>query len=588
MASPSVTARTETAPAAGTSLTLNFAQVTGERVVIFLALSDTAQALSTVGDGFTNLTNTNATFHILTKVLDGSEGGNVVVTVGASTKAASLAYNISGHDADTAPEFSTVATGTSTGPDPGSLTPTGGGKDYLWLAAFRQNGEEADDDTWCNSAPTNYTNLIQKTTGIGGVASTNGSVASAERALTAATEDPGVFNTDQSLAWRAYTVAVYPMPSEPTVRTAREHFFLMLGPAGLRKFVRSLGGTVEAGLISRTASWSLPFDTNRGVSPPASLPLDWTRGGLVASAELPLESSRGVLFTADLPLTSVRGVAATSALPLDVIGFRTISWALPLDVNRGVEVIFGTVPLEINRGVLFSGSLPLTWMRGVAAAAALPLDIIGFRTVTFDLPFESMRTASMAAGLPIDATRGVLFSAGAPLESMRGVLFSAGLPLEAIGFRTTNWSLPLEWMELTLASAQLPLEWLRGGLLATPQLPLEWGRGVLFGASSPLETMRGIAAPSSLPAEWTALRSVPFVLPAEWMRGGILASAQLPLEWLRGGLVAIFVLPWESEQGTLAGVIFTRPFDPLRPTGPARASARSAGFDPPRPIRQIS
>src|SRR3990167_4058291 len=109
MASPTVSARTETQLANGTSLTIDFAQTTGELVVIFLGVNDTARVLSTVGDGFTDLTAANATFHILSKVLDGSEGGNVVVTVAAATKGAALAYNIAGHAAAIAPQLSTVA-----------------------------------------------------------------------------------------------------------------------------------------------------------------------------------------------------------------------------------------------------------------------------------------------------------------------------------------------------------------------------------------------------------------------------------------------------------------------------------------------
>ena len=111
--------------ASSTSHTITFTQTTGDRVVIFLAFDDTARTLSTVGDSFVNLTNASATFHILTKVLDGSEGGNMVVTIAVASKSAWVAYNIDSgtHDSATAPVFSTVATGTSTAPNSGSLTP---------------------------------------------------------------------------------------------------------------------------------------------------------------------------------------------------------------------------------------------------------------------------------------------------------------------------------------------------------------------------------------------------------------------------------------------------------------------------------
>jgi len=203
-----VAQRTEYAlTTAGTTSTPTFTQTTGDLVVIFLSLA--VAGTITPGDGFTNLTNINANFHIIYKVLDGSEGGNVAITT-PSSKSCAIAYNIQG--ALGAPQHSTVATGTSTGPDPSTVTPSGGSMSYLWLAAFYMAGEEADDDTWCNSAPGTpvFTNLTQKTTGTGGLPATNSCIASAEYSSTASSMDPTAFNTDQSLAWRAYTVAISP------------------------------------------------------------------------------------------------------------------------------------------------------------------------------------------------------------------------------------------------------------------------------------------------------------------------------------------------------------------------------------------
>ena len=212
MASPTVRGTpAEGAGASATTHTITFAQNTGDRVVIFLANDATARTWS-LGDSFTNLTNTSATFHIFTKVLDGSEGGNMVATAGVATKSAWIAYNITAgyHLAATAPVFSTVATGTSTAPNAGSLTPAGGSADYLWLTAFGQAGEEADDDTWVSGTPTSFSGLLQKATGTSGAVTVNCSVASAQYAHTNSVLDAAAFTTAQSLAWRAYTVAIYP------------------------------------------------------------------------------------------------------------------------------------------------------------------------------------------------------------------------------------------------------------------------------------------------------------------------------------------------------------------------------------------
>lgn len=211
MAFPSVVARTEYAlTTADTVMTPTFTQTTGDLVVIFLA-RNSAQTLGDIGDGFRSLVPATAhRIHVIYKVLDGTEGGNVSVSYLTSSKGCAIAYNIQGHDAVYAPAISGISTGTSTTPNPATATPLAGSVDYLWLAGFAQAGEEADDDTWCTAAPSSFTNLVQKTTGIAGTASTNASLACAERQLNASSLDPGTFTTVQSLSWSAYTVAIYP------------------------------------------------------------------------------------------------------------------------------------------------------------------------------------------------------------------------------------------------------------------------------------------------------------------------------------------------------------------------------------------
>lgn len=195
-----------------------FTQTTGDLVIIWLSIA-TAQT-TTIDDSFTELENSggnNDNLHIYWKILDGSEGGNAQVTLGTNAKAAAISYNIQGFDSGNAPSPSAVALNAgSTAPDASSETPSGGAKDYLWITGFSQDGgEEADDDTWCTAAPTDYGTLLQKTSGVTGAASSNCMVATAQRNLNAASEDAGAFTTTQSLAWEAMTVAVYPAASTP-------------------------------------------------------------------------------------------------------------------------------------------------------------------------------------------------------------------------------------------------------------------------------------------------------------------------------------------------------------------------------------
>lgn len=208
MASPTVANRTESSlTTAATTFTINFTQTTGDLVMVLAALA-AGEASPSWSDSFSTFTTGFSTYLGAYKVLDGSEGGNVVLTM-ASQKACAVAYNIQGSDGN-APERGTTATGTSVNPDPGNCAPAGGTKDYLFIASFRQAGEEADDDTWCTGFPTNYSNLLQTTSGTGGAASTNCQMASCERALTASSDDAGAFTTVQSLSWNAMTHAIYP------------------------------------------------------------------------------------------------------------------------------------------------------------------------------------------------------------------------------------------------------------------------------------------------------------------------------------------------------------------------------------------
>lgn len=145
---------------------------------------------------------------------DGTEGATIIVTTSRSGDSAHHAYRISGAEnpAVQPPQASAGATGNSNSPDPDSLTPTGGAKDYLWLAI---SGHDDGNDGYILPAPTtNYTNLLaNESSGAAGV-----SAGSARRELNAASQDPGAFTLDDTNThyWVAATIAVYPAPPPPT------------------------------------------------------------------------------------------------------------------------------------------------------------------------------------------------------------------------------------------------------------------------------------------------------------------------------------------------------------------------------------
>jgi hypothetical protein len=155
--------------------------------------------------------------YVATRVCDGSEGATTTFTLSSATRGAWIVYEISGAEnpATILPQVGTTATGSSTSPNPPSVSVTGGSKDILAIACFGRAGEEADDDTWTTAAPTNFTNLRQIACGIGG-SNLAGMVATAEFQTTASSIDPAVF-TCATGAWRAQTIVVHPSSAPPFV-----------------------------------------------------------------------------------------------------------------------------------------------------------------------------------------------------------------------------------------------------------------------------------------------------------------------------------------------------------------------------------
>lgn len=132
---------------------------------------------------------------IYRKVASGSEGSTVSITTSLSEISNHYTFRLSGAGAT---EVGTVATGSSTAPDPTSLTPVGGALDYLWIAAQVNNGGST------TGYPTNYTN------GAAVEAGGESYVAVARRELNASSENPGAFTLSVSQNWRAITLAVPP------------------------------------------------------------------------------------------------------------------------------------------------------------------------------------------------------------------------------------------------------------------------------------------------------------------------------------------------------------------------------------------
>jgi hypothetical protein len=214
---------TETANATeATSNVISHATGAATDLHILVVCKGKAVTINAHGD-WTELLDENSVGGLYIAYHYGTLGASTTFTASAVTRTASIAYLISGaaDPAVRAPQIGTTATGSSTTPNPPTTTPTGGAKDYLWIACTTRDGEEADDDTWATASPTSFlpNPPLQKACGIAGT-NLGGIVAAASFGSNTASMDPATF-TIATGAWRAQTIAVHPSALPPRAVMAR-------------------------------------------------------------------------------------------------------------------------------------------------------------------------------------------------------------------------------------------------------------------------------------------------------------------------------------------------------------------------------
>lgn len=141
---------------------------------------------------------------ILARVADDSEGDAVTVDFSASGSAAWVAYRVTG----SALLGSIIEAAVDSQVDsPPNLTPSWGAANNLWIAVDSIRGYLND----FLAAPADYEGLTSAVSAESGAAASQSRIATAHRALSAATEDPGAFGRDGSFtATRVATIAVRP------------------------------------------------------------------------------------------------------------------------------------------------------------------------------------------------------------------------------------------------------------------------------------------------------------------------------------------------------------------------------------------
>jgi hypothetical protein len=224
------TSEEEAADVTTHTVTLPASLVSGNLIVIAVAMDGNpgtvtpptgfGNVITSVGDGV------NAAFlAVWSKISNGSEGASITFASSAGQRSAHKSWQISGHDAAQAPEGTAIgsAGSASASPDPPNETPTGGAKDYLWLAVA---SKDTGDSTF-SAFPTNYTNTGEVSQG--GFAAAGCCIGWGRRELNAASENPSAFTIGESEEWVAGTVAIHPgAAAEPptTALQARKVYVL--------------------------------------------------------------------------------------------------------------------------------------------------------------------------------------------------------------------------------------------------------------------------------------------------------------------------------------------------------------------------
>lgn len=219
-----VTTRTSQTAVAATGHTVTLpdgSNVSGVRVVVLFGAPTSAITWPAGWTGFFDGSTSDTRLGVAYRDIDGTEGfdgvdDTITVQTGESVLANAHAYLISaGHDAATAPEAATAATGIGANADAPSLNPAGWDvEEALWIAVagYRFNAS-------FSAAPTDYTGLLSLS---GDDANTP--LGSARRVLPAASEDPGAFTSSDGANWVATTVAVRPAAGGAVDGTASGSF----------------------------------------------------------------------------------------------------------------------------------------------------------------------------------------------------------------------------------------------------------------------------------------------------------------------------------------------------------------------------
>jgi len=228
MASPTLAATNKTdGSSAATNKVCNLPATIAPNDLLLLCLRSAGADTHVTPTGWTSLflndtsDASDDSFSLWYKLATASDVGLGTVTVNgsASVKFASISWRVTGHanPSDQAPQFATLVVGTNTTPDPGTVTPTGGSKDYLFLWLGSWDGEQTTPPA--APLPTNYTSSVGASSGTAAATTTNCQCATASRQATASSENPGTWTISVApTGWTATVVAIHPYVAPTTAQ----------------------------------------------------------------------------------------------------------------------------------------------------------------------------------------------------------------------------------------------------------------------------------------------------------------------------------------------------------------------------------
>ena len=209
MAAPTIFATQVSQQASGvtaSNVTLPASVAAGDLVIAFVAADSGAGAM-TWPSPWVNIKDEAGTGFVFScAYLIASGGETTVAATHTSERSNHIAARIKAAEwhGTTAPEITANANGSSTGPDPPSLTPSWGSDTTLWVAVCAADDSAAPFPI--TAWPTGYTdNQVGNST-----ATSAACVAICSKGATAASDDPAAFTMTGTETWNAYTLAVRP------------------------------------------------------------------------------------------------------------------------------------------------------------------------------------------------------------------------------------------------------------------------------------------------------------------------------------------------------------------------------------------